>query len=195
MLFSGCVVLASLIYSAVRIGNLDKQVAERHLRLESLDREIGEMRRIKEQLQHEIVQLKTTNQQLHTTNQQLNTAISVVPGGELKSALAKSPQVTSKLPPLVYVQIANEGQRAIAEKASAKLRTAGYIVPGIENVGKKANIPESTEVRYFPPTKQDDPDLKRVVQALGQIGISANTTLVKLSSPPRQFELWFGKNA
>ncbi len=100
-------------------------------------------------LRQDIRKLQATEKQLNERIRQLNTTISLVPAEQLKGALEASPQVTSNLPPRVYVQIANEDQRTIAELVSSKPRSAGYIVAGIEEVGKKA--PKRTDVRYFRP--------------------------------------------
>jgi hypothetical protein len=48
-------------------------------------------------------------------------------------------------PPLAYIQIADEAQRALALALGARIRAAGYAVPAIENVGARA--PSRSEVR------------------------------------------------
>jgi hypothetical protein len=148
-------------------------------------------------LKTEIKQLQTTKNDLETRVGQLNATISVIPPEQLKGALEVAPQqITSKLPPRIYVQIATEEQRKIAEMASRKLRSAGFIVPGIEDVGKKA--PDRTEIRYFVPDEGNGPDLKAIEQTLSAAGIPAipkYTTLPTSSKiRPRHFELWFGES-
>ena len=48
-------------------------------------------------------------------------------------------------PPVVYIQIADESQLALAQRLAERFRASGYAVPGIENVGARA--PSRSEVR------------------------------------------------
>jgi hypothetical protein len=47
--------------------------------------------------------------------------------------------------PVVYIQIANEAQRPLAQALAERMRASGYAVPALENVGARA--PARSEVR------------------------------------------------
>ncbi len=149
-------------------------------------------------LKKSIDQLQTTKNGLENRIAQLNTTISVIPQKQLEDAIEAAPQkITSRIPPRIYVQIATEKERHVAEFASTKLRSAGFLVPGIEDVGTQ-RAPNLTEIRYFAPEEQGGPDLKAIEQTLSGAGIPAVPKYIapKPTSKirPRHFELWFGKN-
>ena len=54
-----------------------------------------------------------------------------------------------KIAARVYIQIGDEDQRARATEVVRLLQKRGYIVPGIENVGSKARIPNRSELRHY----------------------------------------------
>ena len=60
------------------------------------------------------------------------------------------------LPPRVYIQIADESQRASAKRLQSVLSNQNFIAPGIENVGRKSDIklPGTSEVRYYHPEEK-----------------------------------------
>jgi hypothetical protein len=49
----------------------------------------------------------------------------------------------------IYIHIADESQRAPAKDIATKLKDAGFGVIGIQNVGGRAYIPDTAEVRFF----------------------------------------------
>ncbi|MDN4589329.1 hypothetical protein DBA29_12580 [Xenophilus aerolatus] len=51
--------------------------------------------------------------------------------------------------PLLYIQFGSESQRSLARRIQASGRTAGFMVPDIENVKNKRAIPSEHQVRYF----------------------------------------------
>ena len=57
--------------------------------------------------------------------------------------------ISKKVPPRVYLHIAEEGQRPAAQALQTALIEVGFIVPGIQNVAGKAYVPPQSEVRYF----------------------------------------------
>lgn len=181
-LVSGLVVLGSLVYGAFQIRSLDTALADRHKQIDGLDRDIAAK--------------KTALQGLETRVSDLNAVVAAIPPEQVKQALSNPSVDTSSLPARVYIHIAREDQRQAAEKAAASLRTAGFIVPGIEYVGNKA--PNPSQVRYFQRADESGSDLPRIVQTLHAAGVQANGQYVSLPSStarPRHFELWFGKDA
>jgi hypothetical protein len=65
----------------------------------------------------------------------------------------------STSPRRVYLHIAAESQRPLANQLAASLRAAGYLVPGVENVGETRS-PRATEIRFF---NEDDQILAQQV--------------------------------
>ena len=98
------------------------------------------------------------------------------------------------LPARLYVQIANESQRALAKELGKFVSDKGFLVPGIENIEKKASAPAKTEVRYY---RDDDLDeANGLIALLLQRNIDINRSPVKVQggrARPRHFELWFGR--
>lgn len=101
-----------------------------------------------------------------------------------------------KIAARVYIQIGDEDQRARASEVVRLLQKRGYIVPGIENVGSKARIPNRSELRYYQADSVGEADVKDIVSALRGIGIEVQTPAALTSSNvrPRHYELWFGKD-
>jgi hypothetical protein len=60
-----------------------------------------------------------------------------------------------QLPRRVYLHIFDEKQREKAQALQSSLRQQGYLVPGIENVGEKAQAIKQTEVRFFDDSDRD----------------------------------------
>ncbi len=101
-----------------------------------------------------------------------------------------------KIAARVYIQIGDEDQRARATEVVRLLQKRGYIVPGIENVGSKARIPNRSELRHYQTDSVGEADVKDIVSALREIGIEIQTPAALTSSNvrPRHYELWFGKD-
>lgn len=57
--------------------------------------------------------------------------------------------IARKVPPRVYLHIAEESQRPTAQALQTALIEAGFVVPGIQNVAGKAYVPPQSEVRFF----------------------------------------------
>lgn len=94
--------------------------------------------------------------------------------------------------PMVYLQIADEAQRPLALQISRQLSAAGYAVPGIENVGRRA--PSNTELRVQGSSNQS---LARWMQrALANpTGATVKvTTLSKATPLGDAYELWLAND-
>lgn len=98
------------------------------------------------------------------------------------------------LPARVYIQIAGPTQRAKAKQIQQELIDHGLLVPGIEDVSGKADIPKNTNVRYF--NDQDKATAETVVGILHSNGIaSAYPYRVSgRSARPGTLEIWFSQN-
>ncbi len=101
---------------------------------------------------------------------------------------------SAELLPRVYVHIASEDQRPTAVAARTALRDAGYLVPGIENVGTKA--PATTQLRYF--ITDEEALGEKISAVLKGVSISAPANFItgfaNANIRPHHFELWFGKS-
>lgn len=76
--------------------------------------------------------------------------------------------------PLVYIQVADEGQRAIGERLRSALLESRYVAPGVENIKGKAKPPASAEVRYF---SRDDMDSAAAVARQVAVELGADTSV------------------
>lgn len=103
-------------------------------------------------------------------------------------------------PVTVYIQIATEAQRPIAQRLQQALASAGYEMPGIQRVGVPRS-PRSPELRFFRvedgaavdglvddlrivcPSEFDDAAAPRLLASLRKEAL------------PRTFEIWFPKPA
>lgn len=96
----------------------------------------------------------------------------------------------TRLPPRVFIQIANEEQRRAARILAEQLRSQSLLVPGIENVGAKA--PAAPEVRYF---NDEDRAVAEVTQkSLSEQGLSATKLArVQMRASRGTVEVWFGR--
>jgi hypothetical protein len=96
----------------------------------------------------------------------------------------------SSAPKRIYLQVANEDQRANAEKIRAAFRDKGYLMPGIENVGNRA--PAQPDVRYF--RAEDKEAAETVARELIQLGINVGEPRqVPMKAQPGQLEIWLAK--
>jgi predicted ribosome quality control (RQC) complex YloA/Tae2 family protein len=168
----------------------------------NLNKSIEQSQETEARLEQAITQLQATKDEKEKTVAQLEATINVisplVPQQQLESAITSAPQnIISNIPPRIYVQIPAEDKRTIAELASTKLRSAGFVVPGIEDVGLKKS-PNLTEIRYFASDQQVAHDLKEIEQTLSEAGIPAVPKYIAPTSSskirPRHFELWFAEN-
>jgi hypothetical protein len=101
-----------------------------------------------------------------------------------------------KIAARIYIQIGDEDQRARATEAVQVLQKSGYIVPGIENVGSKANIPSRSQLRYYQTDSVAQADTKDIISTLRGINIPIELAppLTSRNVRPRHYELWFGKD-
>ncbi len=93
--------------------------------------------------------------------------------------------------PLAYIQIANEGQRPIAEALALKMRSFGYEAPGIELVADRA--PETTQVRVQ--GKSDRSYARWVRKAVADaVDASPAVSALRNARPGVDtYEIWFGR--
>jgi hypothetical protein len=92
------------------------------------------------------------------------------------------------------LHIGDESQRPRARRIAGQLKQAGYLVPGIENVGER-RMPPSTEVRYYEAlTDAEKDEAKKIIGLLQGWGIKAEDKKFKVATKPWQYEIWFGSD-
>jgi len=95
----------------------------------------------------------------------------------------------------IYIQIGDESQRKRASEVVAELQRQGYIVPGIENVGAKAKLPRTSQLRYYQTDSIAQGDTKDITETLGRLGVNLSPVSLNSSAVrPRHYELWFGQD-
>jgi hypothetical protein len=105
---------------------------------------------------------------------------------------ALADQARSAAPPVAYIQIASDAQRALANALAARIRAAGYTVPGIENVGARA--PSRSEVRVQGASVQGwGRWLDKIVAEFS--GEDVRTSTLRSARPRTDtFEIWLDKD-
>ena len=93
----------------------------------------------------------------------------------------------------IYLHIGDESQRQRARRIAGELKQAGYLVPGIENVGERRR-PRSTEVRYYARTDAEKDEAQKIIALLQGWGIKAKNERIDVGAKPWQYEIWFGSD-
>jgi hypothetical protein len=95
-----------------------------------------------------------------------------------------------KVPPTVYLHIADESQRDAAREIATKLRDIGCYLAGIQNVMGNGGVPKGiTAVRYF--HQVDGAWASKVADVLKQAGVPAETKLKDDPVPIGRLMVWF----
>jgi hypothetical protein len=103
-------------------------------------------------------------------------------------------QLSESLGMRLYIHIADEGQRAMAQQVADKLKNK-YLVPGIANVG--INAPRKNELRYFHKDDATTEKLREIAadleQASGEKWVDTYIRGYENSENirPDHFEVWF----
>jgi hypothetical protein len=130
---------------------------------------------------------------------------SVVDSNRVEQAvatLAANLPSDATIKPRVYIHIAKEEQRSVAQSLQSVLTAAGYISPGVQNVSGKADIPSALEVRYFAESSKDKAE--EILQLLKSKGAKDGSTVLEKPSAgdlenssdiKSHFEIWAGKNS
>ncbi len=104
--------------------------------------------------------------------------------------------ISTSLPARVYIQIAGEAQRSMAQALQVQLRGDNFIVPDIENIAGKANAPRYTEVRYY--TESEKPEALQLIAALKKLPqagqVRDEPLLISAKGVrARHYEVWFSR--
>ena len=117
-----------------------------------------------------------------------NRAITALEVSKIDNSRALAP--AAQIPPRIYIQIANDNQRARAAEVTRLLQDKGYIVPDIEVVGKRA--PSVSQLRYYEGTYVEK-DISDIISFLRGAGIKVERTRPFQSDKVRSrlYEIWF----
>lgn len=150
----------------------------------------------------EYVRLKKEKERLDTITNPTEEQIQKKQEINQKIEQKESPLVSSNnvLSSRVYIQISDESQRDAAKALQATLVNENFIVPGIENVGKKGKyIPLKAEVRYY--RDEELPDATRLISIMKSqnLGVPINDVPLRIpgagrGTRPGHFEIWFSKS-
>jgi len=141
-------------------------------------------------------------QQAEEKQRAIAQTLATVPEAEQKAAversLAAAPQNAALLP-RIYMQIVDPADRPRAEKVRAALRSAGYIVLGIETRTDVKGL-QVSDVRYYRESESDE--AKRIAAILENAGEERVKTAIVperyRNSPnvrPNHFEVWLAPQA
>lgn len=202
MLLGIAIVLSTLIYSASMLRPLERQVTEKQTQLLAKQSELSDLEHRSQQTRLDLAnierELTTRKKELADAETRLNAAkklLASAPQEQLQSLAAANPRAAQLLP-RVYIHVADESQRKSARRLQSDLEEAGFLVPGIENVGRKhLSIPRLTEVRF------GDARDSRFADELGKriqraFGIQVRTRKLSGNRYPLArgtFEIWFGR--
>jgi len=98
-----------------------------------------------------------------------------------------------QVPARIYFQIAREDQRRHAAEVARQLQDGGYLVPGIENVGRKASGP--TELRFCATDDTAKKDVDDITNLMAKLSIKVKPQVIRSGCGnvrPRHYEIWFG---
>lgn len=111
---------------------------------------------------------------------------------KVASIVAEEATARAGLLPRVYVHICKEDDRSAARSVAEKLKTKGFIVPGIERLVDVE--PSSSELRYF--RKDEKAEANQIVEYLSTQGVVVNLIYIpgyetSQKIRAKHYELWF----
>jgi hypothetical protein len=111
---------------------------------------------------------------------------------KVASEVAEEATARARLLPRVYIHIRKEDDRSAAQSVAEKLKTGGFVVPGIERLAEIG--PSSSELRYF--RKDDKSWGGHMVDLLHSKGVVVNLKYIagyedSQTIRPGHYELWF----
>lgn len=175
------VIIAALIYSFVKLQDLQHETNKLSDVRDNLKTEIDSLQKMKDTLSARLTVSSTAN----LVERQV----------DKESIEQNLTEQTAVAAPRVYIHISNTSQNIPAKKMAMILQKNGFVVPGIENVGRKA--PQVTQLRYFNNSDQEKKDVKYILALLNKQGQRIDEQFVRLTGQrtirPRHYEIWFGR--
>lgn len=178
--------LAVWAVSQRRIAERQIQVAQEQTAVAEEQRKVAEIARQAAQTSRDL--LTTVSEQLVSKEGDKD---------KLEAVLSKHKAAT--LPPRIYLQITDEGDRRYANIMEQKLRDSGFLVLGTENLVKARPL-RTTEVRYYKKAEQAEAlHILDTLKAAGHTSAKLVYVAAQENNPmvrPNHFEIWFAvKNA
>jgi hypothetical protein len=184
---------SSLIGTVISIAVIGVALGASAVQLRSMRKEVAALDATKQRLQTEIDARQRQLEAVKRRSAEIQTALLPAEGPPEKDRIERSLRTAAvSVLPRIYIHIANESQRPVAQKAVEALREQAYLVPGIENVGSKA--PARTQLKYF--TKDDEAECTKILQVIRNVGIAVEPSYQPQYAEglrPHHFELWFGE--
>ncbi len=141
--------------SSDELTKQNTQLAETMARRADLEGDVAE-------LEERIVTLRSTLQDFVSSVEANSSRLAIDATSE---AIEANPEAAA-LVPRIYLHIGDEKQRPAAKEIGELLQAAGFLVPGIENVGSERS-PKRTTLKRFRHGDQDDEDVQAAVTTLG----------------------------
>jgi septal ring factor EnvC (AmiA/AmiB activator) len=192
------VFLALIAYSWFQLQGINRQIDSKQAELEAKQRETDKadeaLRRKQEELRKLDEKYKVLSEAMLDLSDDDDEQADKVEAA-VEKAIGQGGD-KSQIPPRIYIQIAREDQRRRAAQLTRQLQARGYVVPGIENVGRKARIPRVSELRYYS-TGAAQSDIDDILSFLRSAGVNlARPVQVRQAAGvrPRHYELWFGED-
>jgi septal ring factor EnvC (AmiA/AmiB activator) len=194
-------IISTLIYSYFQMQAIERRALEAQKLVERARKEKEDLeqqeRSLKEKINKENEQLERIEAALKKTN----TVLQTIDSSTIEKAVAKNIVSNPKAgapPPRVYIQIVDEAQRQKAREFQSVLQQRGYVVPGIENVGRKGiKGPTTTEVRYDnrnPGDADKAAQIAAIIHDHYQIAALPRPLPGRLKLARGAFEVWFAKS-
>ncbi len=175
------VLLVLLVIGGIRLERLQRNIAVEKRSLQAL----AEEREKREQ------ELRETEARL----EDLREVVGRIDRTQVEAAYEQKSRSSSsaKQAPRVYVHIAQDADRAYAQRVVKDLEQQGFVVPGIEYVQSAQRL-QNSQVRYFKQADRSEADrLQGIVQSEGLSDAKA-TYLQRYENDPgvrsNQYELW-----
>lgn len=196
------VFVALIVFSALRLRQINNEIAQAELRLKQKKLEVEEWQKKTAEWQARYGASKELNDTLSSITR---SATEKDPGQaeNIKRSIEDSISLTAnprQIPARIYLQVGREDQRTRASEVARQLQTRGYIVPGleqnrgggVENVRGRA--PRVSQIRFYKDDEVSQKDVNDIVAVVQSMGIQLKRVQLPPSSNarPRHYEVWFG---
>ena len=191
------IVIAALTYSVIQLRSLQQRTAGMRVEIDALterrselDAEIKAKSTELNKLNEDTRLLQASVRELNATLQKQNTPDAARRATDAAILAAANTVKSRVLPTRVYIQVASDSSRNLANQITSALQANGFIVPGVERV---KSVPGEPELRYF--RKNDKAEADRAVALIGAQVKGLKPKLVpgyenSTAIRPRHLELW-----
>lgn len=195
-LLSLAIFLVLIIYSARRLSSINAEIKTKtddlKTKTDDLEKAQGKLTTLKAE-SHEL------EERINKQKEQIKFQGEIIrESPDVKESVKRADASDSRsdnVLPLIYLHIVEESQRKRAKELANKLQEKGYIVPEIENVGKKPSviIADKTVLRIFQRRREED--VSDIFNFLKSENVDVrNPEPSNISTRPRQYEIFFSRN-